>query len=158
MSEANLIFPHQLFAESPIAGNGRPVYLVEEFLFFKQYSFHKQKIAFHRASMRFYAEYLRSKGKSVIYVEAGEERADVRQLISALGKQGVQKLHYIDATDDWLEKRIISAAEKAGVEVVTQKAPGRIPGTPSSGGLCTYTAIFLRRIPGWACLSVLSTG
>jgi len=42
----NLIFPHQLFAESPLLQNGGEVYLIEEYLFFKQYAFHKQKIAF----------------------------------------------------------------------------------------------------------------
>ena len=49
---SQLIFPHQLFKESPLFSNKAPVYLVEEFLFFKQYPFHKQKIAFHRASMK----------------------------------------------------------------------------------------------------------
>jgi deoxyribodipyrimidine photolyase-related protein len=58
----NLVFPHQLFAESPLLGNGKEVYLIEEYLFFRQYSFHKQKIAFHRASMKYYQRYLQEKG------------------------------------------------------------------------------------------------
>jgi len=58
MKTINLIFPHQLFENSPIFKVDAPVYLVEEFLFFKQYSFHKQKIAIHRATMKQYADFL----------------------------------------------------------------------------------------------------
>lgn len=123
MSEANLIFPHQLFEESPIAENGAPVYLVEEFLFFHQYSFHKQKIAFHRSSMRFYADHLKSKGAMVHYIEAQDKNSDVRELIPALAAQGIRKIHYVDPTDDWLEKRVRSACEKAEIVSVRHTSP-----------------------------------
>ena len=58
MKTINLIFPHQLFEESPVFQVNAPVYLVEEYLFFNQYSFHKQKIVFHRATMKRYADFL----------------------------------------------------------------------------------------------------
>ncbi|MFN3940298.1 MAG: cryptochrome/photolyase family protein, partial [Chitinophagales bacterium] len=56
-----ILFPHQLFEQSPLLHTCNIIYLVEEQLFFKQYNFHKQKIAFHRASMQFYESYLQSK-------------------------------------------------------------------------------------------------
>ncbi len=59
MININLIFPHQLFKASPLFDVLAPVYLVEELLFFKQYPFHKQKIAFHRASMKKYEDFLK---------------------------------------------------------------------------------------------------
>ena len=58
---ANLIFPHQLFEDIELLTNGSEVYLIEEDLFFRQYKFHKQKIAFHRASMKAYQKYLEDK-------------------------------------------------------------------------------------------------
>ncbi len=61
--EVHIIFPHQLFQESEILNQIQDIILVEEFLFFKHYKFHKQKIAFHRASMKAYESFLISKGK-----------------------------------------------------------------------------------------------
>ena len=118
MSSVNLIFPHQLFEESPLAENGYPVYLVEEFLFFRQYLFHKQKIAFHRASMKYYQHCLQLKGVKVYYVDAHDDLADVRKLIKALGKKNVGTIHYMDPCDDWLGKRIQSGVDKAGIQSV----------------------------------------
>ena len=54
MKTVNLIFPHQLFIQSELVDNDHEIYLLEEYLFFSQYPFHKQKIAFHRASMKTY--------------------------------------------------------------------------------------------------------
>lgn len=52
--------------------------LVEEYLFFKHYCFHKQKIAFHRATMRRYADFLREdKKREVHYIEATEAISDI---------------------------------------------------------------------------------
>ena len=63
MKQVNLVFPNQLFKESPLFDIKAPIYIVEEFLFFKQYPFHKQKIAFHRATMKKYADYLKKDKK-----------------------------------------------------------------------------------------------
>lgn len=113
----NLIFPHQLFEQNPIAENGHPVFLVEEYLFFKQYPFHKQKIAFHRASMQFYADYLQSKGVEVHYIEAVEKRSDIRVLIPQLKEAGVETIHCIDPTDNWLEKRLKAQSLEVGISL-----------------------------------------
>ena len=105
-----LLFPHQLFKDSPILDIGAEIYLIEEYLFFKHYKFHKQKIAFHRASMKAYADFLNSKGKTVHYIESNLEESDIRKLIPKLIDEGSEKLHVIDPTDNWLEKRITSAS------------------------------------------------
>jgi len=73
----NLIFPHQLFEFSPLLVNGFEVYLIEEHLFFKQFQFHKQKIAFHRASMKAYALKLEQQGIGVHYINCADDLADV---------------------------------------------------------------------------------
>ncbi|MBT8218944.1 MAG: cryptochrome/photolyase family protein, partial [Bacteroidia bacterium] len=65
--EVALIFPHQLFEQNPMFRPDIKVYLIEEYLFFKQYRFHKQKLAFHRASMKGYEQYLKDKGYQVTY-------------------------------------------------------------------------------------------
>ncbi|MFN5762377.1 MAG: cryptochrome/photolyase family protein, partial [Sphingobacteriales bacterium] len=50
MASATLIFPHQLFEQHPALVEGDPVFLLEEYLFFKLYPFHKKKLILHRAS------------------------------------------------------------------------------------------------------------
>lgn len=109
-TEAILIFPHQLFDNAPILDNDCDVYLIEEFLFFKQYKFHKQKIAFHRATMKCYEMHLKSKNKPVHYIEAISGLSDVRDLIPHLAKKGIETLHITDPTDNWLQKHMTSAS------------------------------------------------
>lgn len=105
MSEATLIFPHQLFRNSPALALQRPVYLVEEPLFFTQYRFHQQKLVLHRASMQFYRLWLEQQGYSVNYIEYHEYLADVRNLLPALLEKGVTAFHCCELADDWLTRR-----------------------------------------------------
>lgn len=110
-TEHILLFPHQLFQNSQILNIDADIYLIEEYLFFKHYKFHKQKIAFHRASMKSYEDYLTSKGKTVNYIEATSDLCDVRKLIPKLIAEGSKTLHIIDPTDNWLEKHIKSTSK-----------------------------------------------
>ena len=121
MKIATLILPHQLFEQNPAIVPGTQVYLIEEFLFFSQYNFHLQKLKYHRATMRFYENYLRESGVTVVYIETNSELADVRKLIPNLIKNGVTEIHFCDVTDNWLEKRIKGFAEK--VNLVEHETP-----------------------------------
>jgi deoxyribodipyrimidine photolyase-related protein len=124
MKSINLIFPHQLFQESPIFETTAPIYIIEEYLFFKQYPFHKQKIAFHRASMKSYADFLRNKKKlEVNYIEAINDLSDIRKLIVKLSKQEVKHINYIDPTDNWLQKRIQKTSEEHGISTTEYTSP-----------------------------------
>ena len=90
MNKTGILFPHQLFEQNPLVSTCDTIYLVEEGLFFRQYNFHKRKIAFHRASMKFYENFLKSKKIDVVYIDAFNELADVRKLIPFLKSKGVQ--------------------------------------------------------------------
>ncbi|WP_104736058.1 cryptochrome/photolyase family protein [Hanstruepera ponticola] len=109
MKAVNILFPNQLFLKSPLLDNDYPIYLVEEYLFFSQYAFHKQKIAFHRASMLYYNDFLENKNKEVVYIDATDDNSDIRKLIATLIKQGTTEIHIIEPVDNWLEKHIHSA-------------------------------------------------
>jgi len=110
LKEINLIFPHQLFEQSPLLENGLTTYLIEEYLFFNQYLFHKQKIAFHRASMQSYAVYLKSKGVDLVYIPAVDPKSDIRIFLEEI--EDIATIHYIDPTDNWLEKRLNKSLAK----------------------------------------------
>lgn len=123
MSFATLIFPHQLFEPHPALQKDIPVFLVEEFLFFKHYNFHKQKLVLHRASMKHYAHQLQQKGFDVTYVESLEKESDVRKLVKSLSKKGITGLVYVDTVDDWLERRLKQAAKKHQLQLHQKPSP-----------------------------------
>lgn len=119
----SIVFPHQLFADHPALAKGRPVYLVEEWLFFHQYRFHKQKLLLHRSTMQMYRQYLEKLGYVVHYVAATEPECDLRQLLALLGKQEVQELHCAQVVDDWLEQRLVKGTQLAGIELRVHRSP-----------------------------------
>ncbi|MEI6410086.1 MAG: cryptochrome/photolyase family protein [Bacteroidota bacterium] len=118
-----VVFPHQLFEQSVLIATSDTIYLVEEWLFFKQYNFHKQKIGLHRASMKFYESYLQSKNIKVVYIDAFNPLSDIRKLIPHLKSAGITTFEYIDTTDCWLEQRIEKACNTFGVKANKNKSP-----------------------------------
>ncbi|MEM9649055.1 MAG: cryptochrome/photolyase family protein, partial [Bacteroidota bacterium] len=123
MSSVHLIFPHQLFRDSPLFKEKVPLLLVEEHLFFRQYPFHKQKIAFHRATMKAYENFLTTEGWEVTYIESADNNSDVRILISVLAQQDVDHINFIDPTDNWLKKRVLMTCEKHGMSYTILDSP-----------------------------------
>ena len=122
MSKTGIIFPHQLVEQSTLVSTCDTIYLVEEWLYFKQFNFHKQKIAFHRASMKFYENYLQSKKIKVIYIDSTNELADIRNLIPYLKKSGFDAFDYIDTTDYWLEQRISKACSNSSIKATKNRS------------------------------------
>lgn len=123
MNDISLIFPHQLFREHPALDVNRPVWLVEEWLFFSQYRFHKQKLIFHRASMMYYADHLRSKGHTVRYIDCTAPEHDLRILFDEMAGLGITSVHYAEPTDDWLEKRMARSADSKGLRIFVYPSP-----------------------------------
>ena len=123
MQSVVLIFPHQLFQHHPALQKACHVILIEERLFFSELNFHKQKLILHRASMRFYKEWLQKKKHTVTYIEANDERADVRKLIAWLCQQNCEAVHLADVTDDWLKRRLNKACSAADIKVYEYPTP-----------------------------------
>ena len=118
-NQIGIVFPHQLFENSILISNCHTIYLVEEWLFFNQYNFHKSKLIFHRASMKFYEAHLLSLKINVVYIDAHNDLSDIRKLIPFLKSEGHLEVTYIDTTDNWLEQRIAKAS--ASVNMVCNK-------------------------------------
>ena len=120
MSCINIIFPNQLFEKSFSISNGCKTYLIEEYLFFKQYNFHKQKIFFHRSSMKSYEDFLIKKGVEVIYVDSNNENSDVRNF---LNNTEISKINIYHPEDNWLEKRIKETCQINKIEIKIYENP-----------------------------------
>ena len=63
-----ILYPNQLFKNLSNFID-KKVLLIEELLFFTQYDFHIQKLVLHRASMKFYENYLKQNNILVEYYE-----------------------------------------------------------------------------------------
>lgn len=124
MKELSLVFPHQLFSRHPALAPGRPVYLIEEHLFFTQFSFHRQQLVFRRASMQGWMQQKQADGFDVHYIAAFEPNHDIRVLLPELTRKGVRHLHMIEPDDDWLMRRIEKGAWRAGIECTFYSSPG----------------------------------
>jgi len=123
MNKTGILFPHQLFEHNPLVPKCDTIYLIEEGLFFKQYNFHKRKIAFHRASMKFYESYLQLNNTKVVYIDSFNELADVRLLIQHFMTVGIADFEYIDTTDCLLEQRIEKACKANGIKSEKNRSP-----------------------------------
>lgn len=114
MKSINIIFPNQLFEDSLLIQNNNKTYLIEEYLFFKQYNFHKQKLVFHRSSMKNYEIYLNKKGIETIYIESNNNNSDIRNFLDFTEEK---KINIYNPEDNWLEKRIKSKCSKNNIEL-----------------------------------------
>jgi deoxyribodipyrimidine photolyase-related protein len=123
LNKIGIVFPHQLFEDNALLASCETIYLIEEWLFFRQYNFHRQKLQHHRASMKFYESYLLSKGQKVHYIDSTDDRNDIRKLIAHFKSEGISEFHYVDTTDNWLEARIASASKKAGITTFKENSP-----------------------------------
>ncbi|WP_438944783.1 cryptochrome/photolyase family protein [Sediminibacterium sp.] len=124
MKTVSLVFPNQLFKQNKALNNIYKVYLIEESLFFNQYSFHFQKLLLHRASMKAYEAYLKEKGLEVQYIEANQPISDIRQLIPFLVQQGIDHIQVADPADNWLSRRLKRACRDQGIELQVFNNPG----------------------------------
>ena len=111
-----LIFPHQLFKDISLLKQADEVYLIEEYLFFKQYKFHKQKLLLHRASMKNYENYLIENGIKVSYIDSITASSDISVLISELKDKSNILIQFYDVADNWLNKRIAETGLKNNIK------------------------------------------
>ena len=119
--ELTLIFPNQLFENSDLLQASKRIILVEEYLFFKHFNFHKQKILFHRMSMKYYEKYLREHYNTE-YIDSTKIESDVRILIKNLSSE-IKKINVYDPNDNWLNKRLKNACRKKAIELRLFKNP-----------------------------------
>lgn len=127
MSEAALIYPHQLFEKHPALSARRMHFLIEDPLFFTQYAFHKQKLFFHRASMLTYQQWLEKKGYQTKYIGHNEitHSGDISNI---LHEQGYKKIILSDPCDDWLISRLENACRKKDLKLEILGSPNFICG------------------------------
>lgn len=118
--DAVLVFPHQLFPQHPALREKRDVYLVEDPLFFGPdrrwpAKMHPQKILLHRASMRCFADRLKTSGHRVTILPCPEADAHTADLLQAGLSREVRHLILADPVDDLVNRRLARFSERRGI-------------------------------------------
>ena len=124
MTTARLIFPHQLFVEHADAAAGTLMVLVEPDLFFRQLPFHTHKLVLHRATMRAFADRLRSAGFPTAYVGTSADAATHDRLVEVLRERDVTEVEVFDVVDDWLERDLRRVCGSVGAGLTVEDTPG----------------------------------
>jgi deoxyribodipyrimidine photolyase-related protein len=122
----SIVFPHQIFKDNPALDKHRRVFLVEDDLYFTYQRFHKMKLILHRASMTFYADYLRNKGFKVTYVDSDEYVDLISFCKKNLSDENIKEIHFCDPVDNYLEKRLNKIAEKCNAKTIEYPSPAFI--------------------------------
>ena len=120
--EASVVYPHQLFLESPALSQDRPVVLAEDPWFFTRFRFHAQKLVLHRATMKRYRDHLAARGFRVEYIEAADLDTST-DLYVRLGDEGVSEVHLCDPLENGLIEEIQNACSVLKIRLVTCESP-----------------------------------
>ncbi len=129
MKTAGLIFPHQLFADHPVL-EAKPdcILLIEDSLFFSdsQYpaKYHKQKLAYHRATIQAFEARLQSNSVPVSIVRWSSSDSAMQNILKELSADGFQNIVYCELADFSLERRLTQATTVAGIACTELRTPG----------------------------------
>lgn len=113
MKTVNIIFPNQLFNDLSLINNKNKTFLIEDYEFFNAYNFHKQKLVLHRASMKFYEDFLKKNGFDIGYIGFNENWMELLKL------WGVDEIVTYELNNFDLEEKII----KSGFKFSFYKSP-----------------------------------
>jgi len=120
--DISIIFPNQIFENSKLLDESSKIFLIEEYLFFNQFNFHKQKILFHRMTMKSYERFLKKKKLDVVYIDSTENISDIREFIRNLDKK-IQSIKIYDPVDNWLSRRINDSCEEKNIKIENYNNP-----------------------------------
>ncbi len=120
--KATVIYPHQIFSHNPVLEDIEKIFLVEEPLFFTQFKFHKQKLVLHRATMKFYENYLNERDFDVRYVEF-DELEKTQDIAEILKDEDVEEVVFLNLVDDWVGTRFRECLDEAEIEYTQKDTP-----------------------------------
>ncbi len=98
--------------------------MVEDHLYFRQYNFHKKKLLLHRASMKFYQQYLQDKNYTVKYIDAFSQLSALNNLFQQLRIDKIVEVNYCDTADYLLERRLKRYGNKNHIQLNKFDSPG----------------------------------
>lgn len=123
----NQLFPWEKVAPVVAAHGIKAVYMAESAELCTYYRFHQHKLVLFLASMRKYADALRSRGLEVFYrpLEGADAHAGAYEdgLVAWCRAHGVDGLVHAEIEDRWFEARAGAALAAAGLRAVAYPSP-----------------------------------
>jgi len=121
MSEnAVLLFPHHLFEKHPCISNKNDIILlVEHPRYFSDFSFHKQKLILHRASMKAYQIMLEKKGFKTLYIDHSKSS----ELFSIAKKNQITHFNSADFIDNPFKEQFAKECKKHNLTLAIYSSP-----------------------------------
>ncbi|MEM0965270.1 MAG: cryptochrome/photolyase family protein [Verrucomicrobiota bacterium] len=132
MNSVSLIYPHQLFSDHPALDSSIPAFLIEDPLLFgtdqhQPLNVHKQRLVFHRASMKAFAAEMSRRGYKLQYIDCPKgSRSDSYNVLRSLLDSTVKEIRLANPHDFLLEKRVRRIANELGAELVLFDTPAFI--------------------------------
>jgi deoxyribodipyrimidine photolyase-related protein len=113
-----LIFPVHLFENIDLIKNINPdiIYLLEEDTYFNKFKFNKIKLCYHRATMKYYENYL-NKNFNVKYIDSNKLKWN--KIIN----NKIKEIHYYDPIDHDLTEFIINYSNKYKIDNLKYNNP-----------------------------------
>ena len=84
-----LLYPTQLFKNIDLLQN-KKVYLIEDPIFFLDFQYHKLKLAYHRATMKKYQEYIKNKNINITYINFENATKDFYNNINNISSNKIE--------------------------------------------------------------------
>ena len=127
MKKISIIFPNQLFINSPILKYKCEILMIEDSLFWGNDKYfkiinHINKLIFLKASMFSYKEYLEKKHYKVIYAENNKDYTTYDYLSEFL-QQNYESINVIKPNDFLIEKRLKKFANENKLEINLLESP-----------------------------------
>jgi deoxyribodipyrimidine photolyase-related protein len=112
------IFPNSLFQNNKLIKKGSNVYLIEHYVYFKLFNYHKLKLILHRATMKRYSDYIKKKYKCKInYINFD------KNLNAVIKKIEDNEIHFYDPVDHLVMKDIKKLASKNKKKIIIHDTP-----------------------------------
>jgi deoxyribodipyrimidine photolyase-related protein len=113
MTTISIILPNQLFGHNLFLLNlSSHIYLIEDDRFFTDYKFHKKKLIMHRASMKYYYDFIINtyskeikNGKKKIYYVNNSKSEETYKKIFSPTKTSYKIIHIYDPVDNHLTNK-----------------------------------------------------
>jgi len=113
MKDAFIVLPNQLFIKLP-SRDFSELILIEHSRFFSDFRFHKKKLIFHRASMKYYQDLLEREKFKVKYLEY-EKLLEYPSLAILLKQKRIKHVSLYDPVDNELKDELIESFNNASI-------------------------------------------
>lgn len=95
------------------------IVFIEEYHFFSLYSFHKAKLAYHRATMKSFQKKLEKQGLKTLYIEHHQMEASLTHWDPYLIQQDWTQVSFFSPYDNWVQKALDQWSDRVEINYLT---------------------------------------